>query len=124
MVLPFTNLPADSDSDYFADGLTEEIITDLSNIRQLRVISSTSSMQFKGSRHSVSEVAQQLRVEYVLEGSVRRSGGALRITAKLIEAATDSPVWATVQRFSRGRLLDPGDDLQGHRRRAAGGLDR
>jgi non-specific serine/threonine protein kinase len=93
LVLPFTNLPADPESDYFADGLTEEIIADLSSVRQLRVISSTSSMQFKGTKLAVAELARQLRVEYVLEGSVRRIGGALRITAKLIEAATDSPVW-------------------------------
>ncbi len=94
LVLPFTNLSADPESDYFADGLTEEIIADLSDVRQLRVISSTSSMQFKGTKLTVAVLAQQLRVEHVLEGSVRRIGDALRITAKLIEAASDSPVWA------------------------------
>jgi non-specific serine/threonine protein kinase len=94
LVLPFTNLARDPESDYFADGLTEEIIADLSSVRQLRVISRTSSMQFKGSAGSVADLARQVDVQYVLEGSVRRSGGALRITAKLIEVATDSPVWA------------------------------
>ena len=94
LVLPFTNLSADPESDYFADGLTEEIISDLSGVRQLRVISSTSSMQFKGTKLTVAVLAQQLRVEHVLEGSVRRIGDALRINAKLIEAASDSPVWA------------------------------
>jgi non-specific serine/threonine protein kinase len=103
VVLPFSNLVADPESDYFADGLTEEIIADLSNIRQLRVISRTSSMQFKGTTRTVAELARQLGVEYVLEGSVRRSGGQLRITAKLIEAATDSPVWG--QKYS-GTLED------------------
>jgi len=93
LVLPFTNLSADPDSDFFADGLTEEIIADLSSVRQLRVISSTSSMQFKGTKLSVAALAQQLSVGHVLEGSVRRIGPALRITAKLIEAASDSPVW-------------------------------
>ena len=94
VVLPFTNLSAEPESDYFADGLTEEIIAELSNVRQLRVISSTSSMQFKGTKLTVAALAQQLRVEHVLEGSVRRIGDALRITAKLIEAASDSPVWS------------------------------
>ena len=93
LVLPFTNLPADPEGDYFADGLTEEIIADLSSVRQLRVISSTSSKQFKGTRLTVGELAGQFGVEHVLEGSVRRIGQALRITAKLIEVATDSPVW-------------------------------
>jgi serine/threonine protein kinase len=94
VVLPFANLTADPESDFFADGLTDEIIADLSNVRQLRVISRTSSMQFKGTGRTVTELAKQLNVEYVLEGTVRQSGGRLRITAKLIEAATDSPVWA------------------------------
>lgn len=103
VVLPFTNLSAEPESDYFADGLTEEIIAELSNVRQLRVISSTSSMQFKGTKLTVASLAHQLRVEHVLEGSVRRIGDALRITAKLIEAASDSPVWS--QKYS-GTLAD------------------
>lgn len=93
LVLPFSNLAADPESDYFANGLTEEIIADLSSVRQLRVISSTSSMQFKDTKLTLTELAQQTRVEYVLEGSVRRIGNALRVTAKLVEAATDSPTW-------------------------------
>lgn len=94
LVLPFSNLSAEPDSDYFADGLTEEIIADLSDLRQLRVISSTSSMRFKGTKLAVAELAYQLNVQHVLEGSVRRIGNALRITAKLIEVASDSPVWS------------------------------
>lgn len=93
LVLPFSNIAGDSESDYFADGLTEEVITDLSNVGQLRVISRTSSMQFKNTTRTVAELAQELRVEHVLEGSVRRIGNTLRITAKLVEAATDSTVW-------------------------------
>jgi non-specific serine/threonine protein kinase len=93
LVLPFTNLAADPESDYFANGLTDEIIADLSNVRHLRVISSTSSMQFKDTTLTVTELAKQLGVEHVLEGSVRRMGDALRVTAKLVEAATDSPIW-------------------------------
>ena len=103
VVLPFTNLSAEPESDYFADGLTEEIIAELSNVRQLRVISSTSSMQFKGTKLTVAALAHRLRIEHVLEGSVRRIGDALRITAKLIEAASDSPVWS--HRYS-GTLAD------------------
>jgi serine/threonine protein kinase len=93
LVLPFTNLPADPESDYFADGLTEEIIADLSGVRQLRVISSTSSMQFKGTKLGVAALARQVGVGHVLEGSVRRSGQDLRITAKLVDAVSDSPIW-------------------------------
>jgi eukaryotic-like serine/threonine-protein kinase len=103
LVLPFANLAADPESDYFADGLTEEIIADLSSLRQLRVISSTSSMQFKGTTLTVHELGQRLRVGHVLEGSVRRIGPALRITAKLIDTASDSPVWG--QKYS-GTLED------------------
>ena len=93
LVLPFTNVATDADTDYFADGLSEEIIADLSNLQGLRVISSTSSMRLKGTTRTVEDLARHMHVEYVLEGSVRRSGAAVRITAKLIEAATDSPVW-------------------------------
>ena len=94
LVLPFTNVTTDAESDYFADGLTEEIIADLSNVRQLRVISRTSSMQFKGTSRTVAELASQLRVSHVLEGGVRRAGAALRVTATLVDASTDSPVWS------------------------------
>ena len=93
LVLPFANLGADPESDYFSDGLTEEIIADLSNVRRLRVISRTSSMQLKGTTLAVSDLARQLRIEYVLEGSVRRNRNDLRVTAKLVEAATDAVVW-------------------------------
>ena len=125
VVLPFTNLSADPESDYFADGLTEEIIAELSNVRQLRVISSTSSMQFKGTKLTVAALAQQLRVEHVLEGSVRRIGDALRITAKLIEAASDSPVWSQqVQRHPGRRVRHPGNTVEVDRRRASAGADR
>lgn len=93
LVLPFTNVANDPDTDYFADGLSEEIIADLSNLQALRVISSTSSMRLKGSTRTVADLAGQMHVEYVLEGSVRRRGEAVRITARLIDAATDSPVW-------------------------------
>jgi non-specific serine/threonine protein kinase len=92
VVLPFVNLT--EGDDYFADGLMDEIITDLSSVRALRVISRTSSMRLKGSAEQLSEIASSLGVQYLLEGSVRRNGPSLRVTTKLIDIASDSAVWA------------------------------
>ena len=103
LVLPFTNLAAGDEEDYFADGLTDEVIADLSNVRALRVISRTSSMRLKGVTHDIPRLARDLNVQYVLEGSVRRSGNGLRVNATLVDAQTDSPVW--VQKY-RGTLDD------------------
>jgi serine/threonine protein kinase/tetratricopeptide (TPR) repeat protein len=94
VVLPFDNLSPDPENAFFADGLTEEIITELSRIRDLRVISRTSAMLFKGAKKSVPTIASELNVRYALEGSVRRAGNTMRITAQLIDAATDMHVWA------------------------------
>ena len=93
-VLPFTNLSADAANTYFADGLTDEVTADLSKIRSLRVISRTSAMTFRGSTKDVKTIAGELGVRYLLEGSVRRAGDRLRITAQLIDASTDDHVWA------------------------------
>jgi len=92
VVLPFVNLT--EGDDYFADGLTDEIITDLSSVRALRVISRTSSMRLKESAESMADIPAGLDVKYILEGSVRRSGSSLRVTTKLIDTASDSAVWA------------------------------
>jgi serine/threonine-protein kinase len=108
VVLPFENLSPDPDNAFFADGLTEELIAELSGVRQLRVISRTSAMQFRGTTKSVPTIAGELNVRYVLEGSVRRAGGSVRITAQLIDASTDSPLWA--ERYSG--TLDDIFDLQ------------
>jgi non-specific serine/threonine protein kinase len=94
VVLPFENLSPDPDQEYFSDGLTEEVITDLSNVRVLRVISRSSAMTLKGKKKTISEIARLLDVQYVLEGSVRKAGNNLRITAQLIHAQNDAHIWA------------------------------
>ena len=93
-VLPFSNLSVDPENAYFADGLTDEVTADLSKVRALRVISRTSSMAFRDTGKGVKTIARELGVRYVLEGSVRRAGSRLRITAQLIDASTDDHVWA------------------------------
>jgi TolB-like protein/cytochrome c-type biogenesis protein CcmH/NrfG len=93
-VLPFTNLSTDPENEYFADGLTDEVTAALSKVSALRVISRTSSMTFRGTTKDVKTIAGELGVRYVLEGSVRRAGSRLRITAQLIDASTDDHMWA------------------------------
>ena len=94
IVLPFENLSRDPDQEYFSDGLTEEVISDLSAVRSLRVISRSSAMTFKGTKKKIPEIAREVKVQYVLEGSVRKAGNSLRITAQLIEAESDAHIWA------------------------------
>lgn len=93
-VLPLSNLTGDPQQDYFADGMTDALITDLAKIRGVKVISRTSVMQFKDVRKPLPEIAQALGVEGILEGSVQRAGGRVRITAQLIRADTDTHLWA------------------------------
>jgi TolB-like protein/class 3 adenylate cyclase len=94
IVLPFVNISPEPDQEYFNDGLTEEIITDLSHIHDLLVISRNSAMTFKGTKKKTQEIADEVNVHYVLEGSVRKAGNSLRITAQLINASNDMHLWA------------------------------
>ena len=93
-VLPFTNMSDDAQQEYFADGMTEDLITDLSKISDLFVIARNSSFSFKGQQVKVRQVAEELGVRYVLEGSVRRVGDQVRINAQLIDATTGGHLWA------------------------------
>jgi len=93
-VLPFASLSADPENEYFADGITEDVIAQLAKIRALQVISRTSVMPFKGQQHNLREIAARLQVATILEGSVRRAGDRVRIVAQLIDARTDQHLWA------------------------------
>jgi eukaryotic-like serine/threonine-protein kinase len=93
-VLPLDNISDDSSQEYFAQGMTEELTTKLAQISALRVISRTSVMQYKGTHKSLSDIAKELHVDAVVEGSVMRVGDRVRITAQLIEASTDRHLWA------------------------------
>jgi TolB-like protein/tetratricopeptide (TPR) repeat protein len=117
IVLPFDNLSPDPEQEYFSDGLTEEIITDLSYIHDLLVISRSSAMTFKGSKKTIPEISREVNVRYVLEGSVRKSGNNLRIVAQLIDAETDSHVWS--EKFN-GTL----DDIFDIQEKVSGSISR
>jgi TolB-like protein/DNA-binding winged helix-turn-helix (wHTH) protein/Flp pilus assembly protein TadD len=93
-VLPLDNLSGDASQGYFADGMTDELITDLSQISALRVISRTSVMVYKGARKPLPQIARELNVDAVVEGTVLRSGDKVRITAQLIDASTDKHLWS------------------------------
>jgi adenylate cyclase len=93
-VLPFDNMSGDPDQDYFADGISEDIITELSRFRSLFVIARNSSFSYKGKSVKVQEVGADLGVQYLVEGSVRKSGERVRITVQLVEAATGNHIWA------------------------------
>jgi adenylate cyclase len=93
-VLPFTNMSSNPEEGYFADGVTEELITSLSGVRQLTVIARTSVMGYKGTTKKVKEIGRELEVGSLLEGSVRKAGNKVRITAQLIDALTEGHLWA------------------------------
>ena len=98
-VLPFANMSGDSEQEYFSDGITEDIITDLSKVSALAVTSSNTAFRYKGQHVEIAKVARELKVTHVLEGSVRKAGGRIRINAQLIDGASDNHVWA--ERYDR-----------------------
>jgi adenylate cyclase len=99
IVLPFTNMSGTAEQDLFADGLTEDILTELSRFRDLFVISRNTSFKYRGKTVEVQKVARELGVQYVLEGSVRRAGSRVRVTAQLIDGESDRHLWA--ERYDR-----------------------
>ena len=99
VILPFVNMSGDPEQEYFSDGVTEDIITDLGRVSALSVASRNSAFSYKGKTVAPAQVARALRVTHVLEGSVRKSGNRVRITAQLLEAATDTQIWA--ERYDR-----------------------
>lgn len=99
-VLPFTNMSSDQEDEYFSDGLTEDIITELARFRDCRVIARNSTFQYRGQAVDVAQVGRDLSARFVVEGSVRRAGNRVRITAQLIEATTGTHLWA--DRYDRG----------------------
>jgi TolB-like protein/class 3 adenylate cyclase len=113
-VLPFANMSGDTEQEYFADGISEDIITALSKLSQLFVIARNSSFTFKGKNVHIGEVGKSLGVRYVLEGSVRKSGARVRITAQLIDASTGGHLWA--DRFDRDLtdIFAVQDDVTNH----------
>src|SRR5688572_14426125 len=98
-VLPFSNVSADPENEYFCDGLAEELLSSLARIEDLKVASRTSAFSFKGKNAKLGEIAAALNVETVLEGSVRRSESRLRVSVQLVNAADDRPIWS--ERYDR-----------------------
>jgi TolB-like protein/DNA-binding winged helix-turn-helix (wHTH) protein/Tfp pilus assembly protein PilF len=104
-VLPLENLSGDPLEEFFADGMTDQLITDLAKVGSLRVISRTSVMQYKGAKKSLPEIARELNVDAIIEGSVIRSGGRVRVTAQLLQGSTDQHLWAETYDRDRGDVL-------------------
>jgi TolB-like protein len=99
VVLPFANLSNDPDQQYFADGITEDLTTDLSRLVGMLVISRNTAFTYRNKPANTKQIGRELAVRYLLEGSVRRSGNQIRINAQLIDAETDGQLWA--ERFDR-----------------------
>jgi len=106
VVLPFVNISSDPEQEYLGDGLAEELLNLLARVEGLRVISRTSAFSFKGKEITSAEIARRLNVSYVLEGSVRKSGNALRITAQLIDARADAHVWSDTYDHASENIFD------------------
>ena len=110
-VLPFQNMSVDPEQEYFADGIVEEIITALSRIRWLFVIARNSSFTYKGRAVGVKQIGRELRVRYLLEGSVRKAGNKIRITGQLIDCATSAHLWANRFEGALGDIFDLQDQV-------------
>jgi TolB-like protein/DNA-binding winged helix-turn-helix (wHTH) protein/Tfp pilus assembly protein PilF len=104
-VLPLDNLSGDPSEEFFADGMTDQLITDLAKIESLRVISRTSVMRYKGTKKPLPEIARELNVDAIVEGSVIRAGDRVRVTAQLLQASTDQHLWAETYDRDRGDVL-------------------
>ncbi len=102
-VLPFTNMSTDQENEYFSDGLTEELILNLSRLKDVRVVSRTTSMQYKGTKKDIKTIGRELGARYILEGSVRKFQDNIRITAQLIDVESDAQLWAEA---FKGTLAD------------------
>jgi serine/threonine protein kinase/Flp pilus assembly protein TadD len=102
-VLPFENISADKENDYFGDGLTEELIANLSRLKDIGVVSRTTSMQYKGTKKDIKTIGKELGAQYILEGSVRKYQDNLRITVQLIDVLNDRQLWAETY---KGKLVD------------------
>jgi TolB-like protein/DNA-binding winged helix-turn-helix (wHTH) protein/lipoprotein NlpI len=105
VVLPLENLSGDKEQDYFADGMTDDLTANLAKIRSLRVISRSTAMAYKGTRKPLSEIARDLRVDAVVEGTVLRAGDRVRITAELVQVSTDHHLWADTYESQMGDVL-------------------
>jgi TolB-like protein/DNA-binding winged helix-turn-helix (wHTH) protein len=104
-VLPLENIAATPGQEYLADGMTDELIASLAKVRSLRITSRTSSMEYKGTRKPLSEIARELNVDAVVEGTVQRSGGNVRITAELVQTSSDRALWAETYENQVGDIL-------------------
>ncbi len=110
-VLPLANLSGDPSQEYFSDGITDQLITDLAKVGSLRVISRTSVMRYKGTKKGLPEIAKELNVDAIVEGSVVRSGQKIRITAQLLQGATDRHLWAESYERDFGDVLKLQNDV-------------
>lgn len=121
-VLPFKNLSGDAEQDYFADGITEQLMTDLSRFRELLVIARSSSSAYKGVAKDVREIAADLGADYVVEGSVHRSGDEVRVSAQLIDGASGSQVWSETYDRTFDNIFALQDDITAHISGAIAGI--
>jgi len=114
VVLPFVNMSSDADNEYFADGITEELLNVLAKLETLRVISRTSTFAFKGQAINIADVVEQLNVTYVLGGSVRKAGDSLRITAQLIDGRSDTHIWSETYDRKLDDIFAIQDEIAAH----------